>query len=175
MRFILLSLLGTLLAPPAVAQESWKQLAGAAQAYAVDLESLDRDGDILNARIRTHDVGTRMIVQFVQVRCTSNRLRTIGEDLYDAETRRSVPQPNAGKPDDSDTWPEYEAGSEGHALLSSLCALARERNLIGPTEHSLRAALPAHAADGPDVSRAPLGRLVCFGRCGTGAGMIACS
>jgi hypothetical protein len=140
MRLLPLSLLVTLLAVPAVAQESWKQLTGAAQAYSVDLQSLERDGDILNARIRTHYADTRVLVQLVQVRCTSNQLRTIGEQLYDAETRRSVPQAKADRPRDRDTWPEYKAGSEGHALLSSLCALARERNLMGPREHSLRAA-----------------------------------
>jgi hypothetical protein len=139
MRFIPLSLLGALLTAPAEAQESWKQLTGAAESYAVDLRSLDFHVDILSARIRTHDVGSRLIVQRVQVRCTLNQLRTIGEEFYDAETGRPVPQGHAGRPENSAIWPEYQAGSEGHALLSSLCELARERRLIAPGEHSLRA------------------------------------
>jgi hypothetical protein len=140
MRFMVLSLLAALLAPQVVAQQQWRQLPGAAKAYAVDLHSLLREGGVLSARIRTHDVGSRIIVQQVEVRCLSKQLRTIDEKLYDGDTGRPLPPVDAGRSDGGAAWPEYEAGSEGHALLSSLCALARERKTLGPTEDSLRAA-----------------------------------
>ena len=140
MRFLLVLLLVTSSVPRAMAQEHWQRLPGAAKAYAVDLGSLAREADILGARIRTHDVGSRFIVQEVQVRCASNQLRTVHQELYDVDTRRPVPGTSRGKGEKRTVWPEYTAGSEGHALLSSLCALARERNVFGPGEHSLRAA-----------------------------------
>src|SRR5919106_5210435 len=104
MRFIVLyllgALLGALLVPRAAAQERWQQLPGAAQAYAVDLQSLARQGDVLKARIRTRDVGSRVVVQQVQVRCTLNQLRTVSEELYDEDTGRLLPQAMAGSPKD---------------------------------------------------------------------------
>ena len=140
MRFMFLFLLGAIVVPRAAAQARWQQLPGAAQAYAVDLQSLARKGDILEARIRTHGVGSQIVVQDVQARCAMNQLRTVGEKLYDEDTGRPLPPTMAGDPNDRATWPEYEAGSEGHALLSGLCALARKQNLQEPSEHSLRAA-----------------------------------
>jgi hypothetical protein len=137
MRFIFLFLMGAIVVPRAAAQERWQQLPGAAQAYAVDLQSLAWKGDILEARIRRRDVGSRIVVQHVQVRCAMNQLRTVGEELYDEDTGRPLPPTWAGDPNDSARWPEYEPGSEGHALLSGLCALARKRKA---SEHSLRAA-----------------------------------
>jgi hypothetical protein len=140
MRFMVLCLLTTTWVPTAAAQEHWEQLPGAARAYAVDLRSLGREGSILTARIRTHDVGSRLVVQHVQVRCALGQLRTVKEELYDRDTGRPLPQDNEGRSGAGSAWPEYEAGSEGHALLSSLCALAHKRNILAPDEHSLRAA-----------------------------------
>jgi hypothetical protein len=137
MRLILPSLFVAILTPQAVAQQQWQQLPGAAQAYAVDVHSLTHEGGVLSARIRTRDVGSRMVVQDVQVRCASSQLRTIDEKLYDTDTGRAVPRTSESKSQDSSAWPEYEAGSEGHAVLSGLCALARNRNVSAPAEHSL--------------------------------------
>jgi hypothetical protein len=143
MRFLVLSLMAALLAPQVGAQQQWRQLPGAAKAYAVDLHSLVREGGVLSARIRTHDVGSRIIVQQVEVRCLSRQLRTIDEKLYDGDTGRPLPPidaADAARSERGSVWPEYEAGSEGHALLSGLCALARERDIPGPTEDSVRGA-----------------------------------
>jgi hypothetical protein len=95
----------------------------------VDLGSLALQADNLSARIRTHDVGGRLVVQEVQGRCASNQLRTVHEEVYDADTRRPLPGNSRGNGEEGTIWPEYVAGSEGHALLSSLCALARERKV----------------------------------------------
>jgi hypothetical protein len=140
MRFVVLSLFALSSSSQLVAQEHWQQLSGAAQAYSVDVHSLAREGEVLSARIRTHDVGSRVIVQQVQVRCAASQLRTVGEKSYDSDTGRPLPQAVEPGKKDSTSWPEYKAGSEGHALLSSLCALARDRNVLGPAEHSHRAA-----------------------------------
>jgi hypothetical protein len=129
MRFLLVLLLGTTLVSPATAQEHWQRLPGAASAYAVDLGSLALEADILSARIRTHDIGSRLVVQEVQCRCAANQLRTVHEVVYDADTRRPLPGTSRGKAEEGTAWPEYVAGSEGHALLSGLCTLARERKL----------------------------------------------
>jgi hypothetical protein len=140
MRFLVLSLMAALFAPQVGAQQQWRQLPGAAKAYAVDLHSLVREGGVLSARIRTRDVGSRIIVQQVEIRCLSRQLRTIDEKLYDGDTGRPLPPIDAARSERGTAWPEYEAGSEGHALLSSLCALARERDIPGSTKDSLRAA-----------------------------------
>ncbi len=140
MRFIVLSLYLAISATQAVAQEHWQQLPGAGQGYAVDVGSFTREGSILSARIRTNDVGSRIIVQQVQVRCASSQLRTIEEELYDRDTGRPLPRSNQRRTENDTAWPEYVEGSEGYAVLSSLCALARKQNILGPAEHSLRAA-----------------------------------
>ena len=140
MRFMVLCLLTAILAPAAGAQEHWQQLPGAAQAYAVDLHSLGREESILSARIRTHEVGSRIVVQHVQVRCAFGQLRTVKEELYDRDTGRPLSRVNEGRSENGSAWPEYAAGSEGHAVLSSVCDLAREQNIPGPAEHSFRGA-----------------------------------
>jgi hypothetical protein len=132
MRFMVPALLVAIVSPQLAAQEEWQQLPGAAEAYAVDLHSISRDRGVLSARIRTRDVGSGIIVQQVQVRCASSQLRTIGEELYDGGTGRPLHQPDEGRREVGSVWPEYEVGSEGHALVSGLCALARKRNVQGP-------------------------------------------
>lgn len=136
MLLVLLLLMACILVPHAAAQERWQRLPGAAQAWAVDLQSLGRKGDILEARIRTRDVGSRIVVQEVQVRCTMNQLRTVREEMYDEDTGRALP--GAGSPEEGAAWPEYGAGSEGHAVLSGLCAHARKQNIQGTSEHCLQ-------------------------------------
>jgi hypothetical protein len=140
MRLMVTFLLMTILAPQILAQEQWRRLSGAAQAYSVDVQSLRQEAGVLTARIRTHDVGSRTIVQRVQVRCASNQLRTVDEESYDSDTGRPVPQAIEDRHADGSAWPEYASGSEGYAVLSSLCELARRKGLLGPGAHSLGAA-----------------------------------
>ena len=98
MRFIVPCLMGVLLVPPAAAQGRWQHLPGAAQAYAVDLQSFARQGDILEARIQTRDVRSRVVVQQVQVSCTMNQLRTVSEERYDEDTGWPLPRAMARSP-----------------------------------------------------------------------------
>ena len=141
MRFILLFLMGAIVVPRAAAQERWQQLPGAAQAYAVDLQSLARKGDILEARIRTHDVGSRIVVQDVQARCAMNQLRTVGcEKLYDEDTGRPLPPPwqaiSTTAPRGLNTKREVK-----DMLCCPVCARSPvSRTSRNPREHSLRAA-----------------------------------
>jgi hypothetical protein len=136
MPLILLLLASTLVAPGAAAQERWHQLPGAASAFAVDLHSLARKDGVLLARIRTRDVGTLVSVEDVEVRCSAGQLRTIRQQDYDIDTDRPVPAAGQEGNQRVARWAEYTPGSEGHAVLSSLCALARGRKLLAPTEHS---------------------------------------
>lgn len=140
MRLVMPFLLVVTLPPQVAAQQQWQQLPGAAQAYAVDIHSLKNEGGILSARIRTRDVGSRIIVQEVQVRCASSQLRTVEQQVYDSDTGRLLPRTIEERKEGGSPWPEYEAGSEGHAVLSGLCEVARQRNVLGPTGHSLGAA-----------------------------------
>lgn len=78
------------------AQERWQQLTGAAEAYAVDLESLKGEGGVWSARILRRDVGGRTIVQHVQVRCATNQLRTVEEETYLQDSPRPLPRARTG-------------------------------------------------------------------------------
>jgi hypothetical protein len=137
MPLILLLLASTLVAPgAAAAQERWHQLPGAAGAFAVDLHSLARKDGVLLARIRTRDAGTLVSVEDVEVRCSAGQLRTIRQQGYDIDTGRPVSAAGQEGNQRGARWAEYTPGSEGHAVLSSLCALARDRKLLAPAEHS---------------------------------------
>lgn len=133
MRFIPLMLASALLVQGATAQERWRQLPGAASAFAVDLHSLSRAGGVLRARIRTRDVGTLVVVEDVEVRCSADQLRTIKQRRYDGDTGRPAPDVHPDGDQRDARWADYTPGSEGHAVLSSLCALARDRD---PADHS---------------------------------------
>lgn len=136
MRFILLPLTSVAMAPSAAAQEHWQQLPGTASAYAVDLQSLAHGDGILRARIRTRDVGTLVVIQDVEVRCSAAQLRTLNQHQYDSDTGRPAPATSQDGNQQDAHWAEYTPGSEGHAVLSSLCALARDRQLLNPVDHS---------------------------------------
>jgi hypothetical protein len=127
MPFILLLLAGAFLAPSVAAQERWHRLPGAASAFAVDLHSLAREDGVLRAQIRARDVGTLVLMEDVEVRCSVGQLRTIKRQQYDGDTGRPVPAAGQNGDQREPRWAEYAPGSEGHALLSSLCALARDR------------------------------------------------
>jgi hypothetical protein len=123
MRLIPLLIAGTLVASVADAQERWRQLSGAASTFAVDLHSLALEAGILRARVQTPDQGTE-------------QLRTIAQHRYDSDTGRPVPAANQDRNQQDAPWVGFAPGSQGHALLSSLCRLARDRNLLGTGEHS---------------------------------------
>lgn len=140
MRLMMPIFLAVVLPARVAGQQQWQQLPGAGQAYAVDVHSLANEGGLLRARIRTRDMGNRIVVQEVQVRCASSQLRTVRRQVYDADTGKPLPQPAEERTDDGSAWPEYAAGSEGHAVLSGLCEIARRRKVLDPTGHSLGAA-----------------------------------
>jgi hypothetical protein len=136
MRLIPLLIAGTLVASVADAQERWRQLSGAASTFAVDLESLVLEAGILRARVQTPDQGTIVVVEELEVRCTAEQLRTIAQRRYDSDTGRPVPAAGQDRNQQDGPWVGFAPGSQGHALLSSLCRLARDRNLLGIAEHS---------------------------------------
>jgi protein-S-isoprenylcysteine O-methyltransferase Ste14 len=120
----------TFLVPAANAQERWVNLSGAAADYLVDLHSLQRDGDILRARVQTGDVGSLIVVEEVEVRCAATQLRTVDRRQYDSDTSRPLPN-QPGPNTEAARWADYSPGSQGHALISSLCGLAGERGSLG--------------------------------------------
>jgi hypothetical protein len=111
------------------AQERWQRLPGAARAYQVDLQSLTPSDGVLQARIQTLDVGNLVLVQEVEVRCSTQETRTLARSRYDNDTGRPVANSEPQQPDS--LWISYPPGSEGHAILAGLCALGRERKLLG--------------------------------------------
>jgi hypothetical protein len=135
MRLIPLLIATTLVASVADAQERWRQLSGAANTFAVDLQSLALEAGVLRARVQTPDQGTIVRVEELEVRCTAEQLRTIAQHHYDSDTGRPVPASQDRKQQDA-PWVGFAPGSQGHALVSSLCRLARDRNLLGTGEHS---------------------------------------
>ena len=126
-RLLLLS--GLVFPSLAEAQERWQQLPGAASSYRVDLHSLTPSNGLLRARIQTPDVGSVMLVQEVEVRCQTQEARTLARSSYNNDTGQPIP---ASGGEEADTlWISYPPGSEGHAILAGLCALGRERKLLG--------------------------------------------
>ena len=136
MRLIPLLIAGTLVASVADAQERWRQLSGAANTFAVDLHSLALEAGVLRARVQTPDQGTIVLVEELEVRCTAEQLRTIAQHRYDSDTGRPVPAASHDRNQPDAPWVGFAPGSQGHALVSSLCRLARDRNLLGTGEHS---------------------------------------
>jgi hypothetical protein len=136
MPLTLLLIAAALLVSPADAQERWRQLPGGAAAYSVDVHSLAFDAGVLRARVRTLDVASIFLVEELEVRCSMAQLRTVSEQRYDRDSGRLAPAARPEPPHRDVAWAEYVPGSEGHALLSSLCHIARERGLSEPTEHS---------------------------------------
>ena len=136
MPLILLLVASALLFSPAAAQERWRQLAGSAAAYAVDLQSLTFDAGVLRAEVRTQDLGNTVLVEQLEVRCSQSQLRTVAERRYDRDSGRAVATDNPEPPQRGLPWADYAAGSEGHAIIASLCHVARERRVAAPTEHS---------------------------------------
>jgi hypothetical protein len=129
MHLKLLLLAGFLFPSLADAQQRWQQLPGAASSYRVDLHSLMPSNGILRARIQTPDVGSVVLVQEVEVRCQTGQTRTLAQSSFDNDTGRPIP---TSRGQEADTlWISYPPGSEGHAILAGLCALGRERKLIG--------------------------------------------
>jgi hypothetical protein len=137
MPLVFLLLASTLVVVRADAQERWRQLSGAASAFAVDLQSLAREDGILRARVRSHDTGTLVLLEDLEIRCSAGQLRTIAKQQYDSETGRPVPTAGQDRNQPDAPWAEYTPGSEGHAVLSGLCALARDRKLLDAEEHSM--------------------------------------
>jgi len=135
MRLIALLIAGTLVASVADAQERWHKLSGAASTFSVDLQSLALEAGVLRAQVRTRDSGTLVLVEELEIRCSAEQLRTIAQHEYDSDTGRLVPALEDRNQQDA-PWAGYTPGSQGHALLSSLCRLARDRNLVGTDEHS---------------------------------------
>lgn len=136
MRILALLLAGAFVATVGNAQERWRQLPGAAGAFAVELQSIAVEGGVLQARVRTPDRGTLVLVEELEIRCTGEQLRTIAKHQYDNDTGRPVPATGPDDRQDNAPWVAYAPGSEGYALVSSLCRLARDRNLFGSAEHS---------------------------------------
>jgi hypothetical protein len=133
MPLILLLFASGFLVSPADAQERWRQLPGGAAAYAVDLQSLALDAGVLRARVRTREVASVDLVEELEVRCSMAQLRTASTQRFDRDTGRPA---DAASPQAAPRRAEYTPGSEGHAVLSSLCDIAKERGLSGSTEHS---------------------------------------
>jgi hypothetical protein len=132
MPLMLFLVASALLFSPAAAQERWRQLAGSAGAYAFDLQSLTVDAGILRAEVRTQDIGNTVLVEQLEVRCTQSQLRTVAKRRYDRDTDRAVASDNPEVPRRDVPWADYTAGSEGHAIIASLCDVARARSR-GPT------------------------------------------
>lgn len=134
MRVIPLLIAGALAASVCNAQERWRRLPGAARTFAVELQSLALEGGVLRARVRSPDLATVVLVEELEIRCTTGQLRTIAKHQYDSDTGRPLPATDGSQEDAP--WVEYARGSQGYALVSSLCHLARDRNLFGTAEHS---------------------------------------
>jgi hypothetical protein len=128
MRSIALLAIGSLLATSTSAQERWRQLSAGASAFHVDLHSLVLDHAILRARVQTSEPGNIIRREEVQVRCKTGQLRTVARSVYDGDTGR--PLPGQAEGGGSPVWIGYPRGSEGHALLTALCQIARERNML---------------------------------------------
>jgi hypothetical protein len=135
MGFTHLLIAGTLMSSVLDAQERWRQLPGAAR-FAVDLQSLTLEAGVLRARVQTPEPGTTVLVEELEVRCAAEQLRTIAQHQYDRDTGRPVPDAGPERNQQDAPWVGYAPGSEGHALLSGLCRIARDRNLLGTSEHS---------------------------------------
>jgi hypothetical protein len=125
MPLIFLLLASTLVPLRADAQDRWRQLPGAASAFSVDLQSLARESGVLQARVRSHDTGTLVLVEELEVRCSEGQLRTVAKEQYDRDTGRPVPAAGQDRNQSDAPWADYAPGSEGHALLSALCAAAQ--------------------------------------------------
>jgi protein-S-isoprenylcysteine O-methyltransferase Ste14 len=117
------------------AQERWVPLSGAAADYSVDLHSLHQEAGVVRGRVQSHDVGAVIVVEELEVRCATAQLRTIRRRVYDSDTGRPIRTGSTGDPEIA-LWAEYGPGSQGHALMSGLCRLARERGLVGLRSHS---------------------------------------
>jgi hypothetical protein len=133
MRFIAFLVAGAFLATTADAQERWRRLPAGASAYQVDLHSLHLDQGVLRARVQTGDLGNIVLVREVEVRCKAGQARTVARSSYDGDTGRPIPD-RADDRQGEAVWIGYPSGSEGHALLSGLCQVARERNVPGAGE-----------------------------------------
>jgi hypothetical protein len=134
MRPILLVLAGFLIPSPTQAQERWQRLPGAASSYRVDLRSLKPSDGALRARVQAPDIGGVILVQEVEVRCAREEVRTLARFSYDNDTGRRI---STSERQEADTlWISYPSGSEGHALLTGLCRLGRERELPGSATRS---------------------------------------
>jgi hypothetical protein len=129
MRLALIVLFGLIIPSLTEAQERWPRLPGAASSYRVDVESLASSGGVLQARVQTPDLGSVVSVEELEVRCETKEARTLARLSYDNDTGRPV-APSERQEMDT-LWISYPPGSEGHALLAGLCALARERKLLG--------------------------------------------
>jgi hypothetical protein len=129
MRAMLLVVIGFL--PPGLiqAQERWQRLPGAASSYHVDLQSLTPTYGVLRARIQRSDLGNLVVVQELEVRCATQESRTLARSEYDNDTGKPIPTSASQEPDT--LWISYPPGSEGHAIVAGLCALGRERKLLG--------------------------------------------
>ncbi len=135
MRLIVLLVAGILLPAMVKAQERWHRLPAGASAFHVDLHSLSFEQGTLWARVQTDDLGSAVLVEEVEVRCGTEQLRTTAQFRYDSDTGQPVPaQADRQLPDAH--WIGYPRGSEGHALLSALCRLGRDRKLLGSAEPS---------------------------------------
>jgi hypothetical protein len=135
MRLFSLLILGSVLPLGAHAQApQWQQLSAGASAFQVDLRSLTRVDHSLRARVQTRDAGSEMAVQEVEVRCRSAEMRTVREFTYDLDTRQLRARPDTQTRKGG--WIEYPTGSEGAALIGSLCQFGRERRvLVEPDTH----------------------------------------
>jgi hypothetical protein len=116
------------------AQERWQRLPGAANSYRVDLHSLALVDGVLQARVQAPDLGNVVLVQDLEVRCRTKEVRTLARLSYDNDTGRRVATPERQEADT--LWVSYPAGSEGHALLTGLCTVARDRKLLGAAHTS---------------------------------------
>ena len=132
---LLVAVAGALLPTAVDAQERWHRLPAGANAFHVDLRSLSLDQGVLRARVQTSDVGSVVLVQEVEVRCGTEQLRTTARRSYDSDTGQPV-QTQAESQQPDALWIAYPPGSEGHALLSGLCQLGRDRKLLGSAKPS---------------------------------------
>jgi hypothetical protein len=118
-----------LLAPSLTqAQERWQRLSGAASSYQVDLQSLIPTDGVLRARIQTN-FGNQVMVEELEVRCAAQESRTLAQSEYDNDTGKPIP--TSARQEADTFWINYPPGSEGHAIVASLCALGHERKLLG--------------------------------------------
>lgn len=135
MRLIALFVAGVALPAVTNAQERWHRLSAGAGAFHVDLHSLSLERGTLRARVQTHDRGSIVWVEEVEVRCGTEQLRTTARLSYDSDTGQPIPTQADSELADA-PWIGYPRGSEGHALLSALCRLGRDRKLLGSAEPS---------------------------------------